>query len=160
MANPFPFVSGTTLLASQLNGIGEWTSYTPVLTATTTNPTLGTGSSSVGSYARIQDLIFYRFVITFGTSGVNAGVGTYRISLPVAAAAITNFTENPLGTTMFTDSSLGGNYFGNAWFADVNNLSPVYQTGFNGTVNNIGAVNPVIPAANDVLSGFVTYRAA
>lgn len=160
MANPFPFVASTVLTAAQLNGIGEWTSYTPILTATTTNPTLGTGSSSVGSYARIQNFIFYRFVITFGTSGVNAGVGTYRISLPVAASGTTNFTENPLGTTLFTDSSLGGNYFCSAWISDVNNLSPIYQTGFNGSVNNIGAANPVIPAANDVLSGFVTYRAA
>jgi hypothetical protein len=63
---------------------GAWLAYTPALTAVTTNPTLGTGSSATGRFAtethpkRIRaDAQF-----TFGSSGANAGVGTYRVSLP------------------------------------------------------------------------------
>lgn len=63
------------------------TAYTPVLTATTTNPTLGTGATQTGWYVQNGDLIVGEAYIKFGTSGVNAGAGDYRISLPVAAHA-------------------------------------------------------------------------
>jgi hypothetical protein len=159
MANPFPFVSGTTLLASQLNGIGEWTSYTPVLTAST-NPTLGTASIQSGSYARIQNLIIYRFFIGFGTSGVNAGAGNYKISLPVASSGVTSFYENNIGSVAFFDTSANSIYYANAWIADVNNVTPIYQATFNGALLNVSATAPVVPAAQDALSGLVIYQAA
>ena len=66
---------------------GAWTSYTPVLTASTTNPTLGTGSTQEGAYAEFGKLIVFRVYIQFGTASVNAGSGFYSVSLPVTAAA-------------------------------------------------------------------------
>ena len=160
MPNPFPFVAGNVLTAAQMNGIGEWTSYTPVLTASVTNPTLGTGGSSVGEYARIQNFIFYRFTITFGTVGVNAGSGSYFVSLPVTATAIGNFYTASVGQTSFFDSSANTPYFANGWQASTTNLQLLYQTGFNGAVAGITNVTPVTPAANDVISGYVIYKAA
>jgi hypothetical protein len=160
MANPFPFVAGSVLTAAELNGIGEWTSYTPVLTAATTNPTLGTGSSSTGSYARIQDLIIYRFAITFGTSGVAAGSGVYRVSLPVTASATTSFYEIGNGQTSFYDSSLVVIYFANAWLPNTTYLEILYQQTFNGLLSNVTNAAPVIPAANDAISGLIIYQAA
>ena len=58
--------------------------YTPVLTATTSNPTLGSGSTAVGEYWRdpISGWVYGHFLITFGTTGVNAGSGAYIVSLP------------------------------------------------------------------------------
>jgi len=158
MANPFPFVAGEVLTAADMNGIGEWTSYTPVLTAST-NPTLGTGSIQSGAYARIQNLIIYRFFIGFGTSGVNAGAGNYRISLPLASAGVTSFYENNIGSVAFFDTSANSIYYANAWIADVNNVTPIYQAVFNGNLNNISATAPVVPAAQDALSGLIVYQA-
>ena len=159
MANPFPFISGDVLLASELNGIGEWTSYTPVLTAST-NPTLGTGSVQSGSYARIQNLIIYRFLVSFGTSGFSAGTGFYKISLPVPANGITQYYETNIGTTAVFDASVPGIYYANAWIADVNNISLTYQSGMNGSLNNVSGAAPVTIAAGDSYSGLVIYRAA
>jgi hypothetical protein len=57
--------------------------YTPGLTATTTNPTLGTGTL-LGYYYRIFDQIWTWGQFTFG-AGFNRGVGTYEIALPFRA---------------------------------------------------------------------------
>jgi hypothetical protein len=59
--------------------------YTPTLTASTTNPTLGSGSSAVGWWQRIGNLIIGGATIRFGTSGAAAGSGNYIVSLPFDA---------------------------------------------------------------------------
>lgn len=64
-------------------------SWTPELGATTTAPTLGTGGSATGSYRREGGLAIVVCRILFGTSGVNAGSGDYRINnLPVTPASM------------------------------------------------------------------------
>lgn len=160
MANPFPFTSGQVLTAAQMNGIGEWTTYTPILTATVTNPTLGTGAISAGAYARVQNLIIYRFAIIFGSSGVIAGAGNYQVSLPVTAVPFGNYYSQVGGGTSFFDSSANAPYFANSWIETSTKLSIVYQTGFNGSLNNVTATTPVIPSTLDSISGFVIYAAA
>lgn len=65
---------------------GAFIAWTPVLTASTTNPTLGTGSSQTGVYMRIGRLIFAQGRILWGTGGT-AGSGTYAISVPVNGTA-------------------------------------------------------------------------
>jgi hypothetical protein len=81
-------VSGAVLTAANLNTIGAaWETWTPALTASTTNPTLGTGSTASGRYGRINKTVFGQLLIQFGTSGVAAGTGFYFVSLPVTAQA-------------------------------------------------------------------------
>lgn len=63
----------------------EAQTYTPTFSATTTPPTLGTGGSTSGRYMRLGDLVFVWISVTFGSSGVDAGSGTYTLSLPVTA---------------------------------------------------------------------------
>lgn len=82
--------------ATELNtllpgGVGL-TSWTPALTATTTNPTLGTASSATGTYFQLGDWMFASFAVIFGTSGTDAGSGAYRVSMPgaIASTAHTN----------------------------------------------------------------------
>lgn len=70
--------------------LGAWQSYTPALTATTTNPTLGTGSVVQGKWTRQGRMITGFVTIFFGTSGATAGSGTYNVSLPVAGAVPTS----------------------------------------------------------------------
>lgn len=78
--------SGQVLTAATLNTIGAvWETWTPALTASTTNPTLGTGSTAAGRYGRVNKTVFGNCRIIFGTSGVNAGSGFYFLSLPVTA---------------------------------------------------------------------------
>lgn len=94
------------------------TAYTPTLTASTTDPTLGSGSSAVGSYVQMGRLVTYRAWVSFGTSGTAAGSGGYRVSLPVPAEAgwegtvIGNVELNNSGTALFRTARIatGGTY--------------------------------------------------
>jgi hypothetical protein len=61
-------------------------SYTPTLTATTTNPTLGTGGLAEGRFTLFNGKwCAIRGTIKFGSSGTNAGSGQYLIALPFTA---------------------------------------------------------------------------
>ena len=77
---------GVTLEAIQTQLTGAYTTYTPTLTASTTSPTLGSGSSAVGYYKRVGRIVFGYCQIVFGTSGTNAGSGYYGLLLPVVPA--------------------------------------------------------------------------
>ncbi len=70
---------------------GAWTPYTPVLTATTTNPTLGSGGTITGRYMQIGKTVMGWATITFGSSGTNAGSGLYRVTVPATGLAGQNF---------------------------------------------------------------------
>src|SRR5215208_3695550 len=59
-------------------------SYTPVLTATTTNPSLGTGGALTGKYYKIFDQVWIWGEFRFGV-GAAIGSGTYQISIPFRA---------------------------------------------------------------------------
>lgn len=94
-----------TELRDQLTGLAAaWASYTPILTAATTNPTLGTGATQAGRYMRIGKTVLFAAYIKLGTSGVAAGSGFYSISLPVGVA---NATVKYLVPVLLLDSSSG-----------------------------------------------------
>lgn len=84
-----PVAAGGIVLASDINAFYQyaWTDYgsvTTILTASTTNPTLGNSVWKAAYYAT-PDLVHIRFNITIGTT-FSAGSGNYRILLPVAAS--------------------------------------------------------------------------
>lgn len=70
------FSSGDVLTAADLNAIGEFTSYTPALEASGTNPTY---STATGVYYEMNEIVFVRFTISGITS---AGSGTYYVTMP------------------------------------------------------------------------------
>lgn len=100
---------GTTWLAIPLTTLQNFTD-TPVLGASTTAPTLGTGSSVAGTHAQVGQWVSGTGVINFGTSGVVAGSGSYTISLPVAAVASEVANGGIVGFGTFFDSSAGRFY--------------------------------------------------
>lgn len=89
--------SGTvvTIESAGAGAPGVWTSYTPVVTGATTNPTLGTGSVVEGRYVQNGTIVTCWFGIQFGTSGTAAGSGEIRVSLPVNM--LTTGTTVPIG---------------------------------------------------------------
>ena len=100
--SPRTWVAGETVTAAELNThvrdnlkvIGDaWTTYTPTLTASTTDPTLGSGSSATGAYIAAGKLIIGRARIVFGASGTAAGTGNYFVSIPVTARATTDLVN-------------------------------------------------------------------
>lgn len=99
-----------TFPAGSIPGADEWedaiapafTTYVPTLTATTTNPTLGTGATQTGRYRAHGNLVFMEVGITFGT-GATAGSGFYHIDLPLPALS----GSVAIGTVWLYDSSTG-----------------------------------------------------
>lgn len=77
--------------------------WVPILTASVTNPTLGTGSTVDGRYGQNGKEIQGFASITFGSSGVAAGSGEYRVVLPVAPRV--ESMNRVVGSGLLYDSS-------------------------------------------------------
>lgn len=94
---------------SRISGLDlQWKSFTPTLTASVTNPTLGTGGSTLGRYVKHGRLIIYRFFIQFG-SGSNGGNGEYRLSTPVDISATSPGSDLfAMGDAVLFDWSVAG----------------------------------------------------
>jgi hypothetical protein len=98
--------------------ISPWTTYTPTLFGSTTNPVIGNGIVS-GRYMSVGATVFGEIRILAGTSGFTRGLGAYSVSLPTSA-----IYENyqPVGQVVMRDEGPGITYFGTAIFNNnVNN---------------------------------------
>lgn len=87
-------------------------SYTPILTATTTTPSLGTGGVITGSYYRLFNMIYTWGEFRFKT-GFSVGSGAFEISLPFPAKTIATpqltAGQGPIvGTARLWNNSSGG----------------------------------------------------
>ncbi len=113
--NPRTWVAGEVPTAAIFNthvrdnfkAIGDaWTAYTPVLTAATTNPTIGNGSIA-GAYIQVGKLVHFRATVTFGSTST-AGSGAYSISLPVAAVGANVACEGSTWMNQGASNNTGG----------------------------------------------------
>ena len=137
---------------------GTYSTYTPALTAGTTNPTLGTGSIAEGRYCQEGKHVYGDLIIKFGSSGVAAGTGNYFVSLPVAAreSAAGDYLGYSRGRGFIYDDSAAA-YRG----VEVTRQSTT-------TVNILvidgstfmSAVSPWVPAALDAIVVHFDYEAA
>ncbi len=131
-----------------------WASHTPVLTAATTNPTLGSGSVQQGRYLPVGKMVIYRFLIQFGSSGAAAGSGRYRVSLPVNAAAVDpDDIYTTMGSGVLHDWSVGGHKELCTWQWG----AATYLTGAVDN-NSIFDNAPFVWTNDDRMSGTVTYQ--
>jgi heptaprenylglyceryl phosphate synthase len=95
--------SGQVLTAATLNTIGAaWESWTPVWTASTTNPVIGNGFI-VGTYCRINKIVIAEGYVIAGST-TTFGTGTYRISVPISPMISTNAL---VGYATILDASAG-----------------------------------------------------
>jgi hypothetical protein len=137
-----------------------WVSFTPALTAAVTDPTLGTGNIRAGRYKQIGRLVAVRFRIVFGSAGVAAGSGTYRISLPVLGRAPLVADQTLGAIARLTDASAP-----QILHAEIKQPTTDYVTlriiraaGAAGTGADVTNSNPWTWAANDELIGAYVYE--
>jgi hypothetical protein len=136
-----------------------WQTYTPVLTATTTNPTLGTASVASARYQRQHRTVTYQGIIQFGTSGTNQGSGDYRISLPVTAE--TSITNRRIGSASAYDSSSAEVAIGMVYQVSSTTCAVLYPSSHpKGAISYFGSGAPMAWAASDAIEFTVTYEAA
>lgn len=130
-----------------------WSSYTPTLTASTTNPT---GWTQTGYYIQSGKLITAQFSVVAGAS-MTAGSGQYRIALPTAARAV--LSAVPCGTLELFDTSASDYRTAVGRIASgVGSYLTVFYSGVN--TNNAQHAAPWAWANGDFISGTITYEAA
>jgi hypothetical protein len=144
------------LITGAGTSLGAWTAYTPVLTATTTNPTLGTSSIAAGLYVKMGKIVVVNFRIIFGSSGVDAGSGEYRISVPFNMLNVGNLL--PSGVVWLYDVSAGVSKMAGAFRATATPSSTFLIRGE--AVLSVGNATPWTWAAGDTIAGTLTYEEA
>jgi hypothetical protein len=103
--------------------ISAWTTYTPSLIGSTTNPTIGNGTIS-GRYISLGAMVFGEIRIVAGTAGFNRGAGTYSVTLPTNAVFE---AYQPIGQVVMRDEGPGITYFGTAIFTTFANRVELYM---------------------------------
>lgn len=134
MTSPGSFVPGDVLTADDLNGIGVWESYTPVLT----QGVVRTATINHAKYVLINKLCYVNVDLTCTTTGSNASA---TVTLPFNNVAQT--TTIAYGTAIFFDSS-----------ASTTTLLAVAPSS---TVGTVGITSTTL-GNNDVISFSLAYQ--
>ena len=130
-----------------------WTSYTPTLTASTTNPTNWT---QTGYYMRAGKLVICKFILTAGAS-VTAGSGTYRVALPVNAS--TTISVGPSMAYVF-DSSASAIMHPRISIDNTAYVGLWYPAAWPSGANTAVGSGTYTWAQNDQIAGALVYEAA
>ena len=147
---------------------GGFTTATTTLTASVTDPTLGTGSFSGVRYQKIGRRVVGNMMIRFGSSGAAAGSGFYVPGLPVSPVNYTTLFGVPhfIGHGMMKDNSTGA-VMGAALQIGTSGIVTIVCMAQNPTdgTNRVGStVTNTVPwtwAADDVVfNGTFSYEAA
>ena len=158
---------GVAVEAIETQPVGAYDAYTPTLTASTTNPTLGTGSSATGYYKRLGHRVEGYCSIQFGSAGVAAGTGYYGLLLPVEpvnrtmAIGIGYLVDNSDNVRFLVASAAISTPL---WAANTSKaiivVSNAAGAGFFTGANPVGAAAPWTWAENDQLLVTFSYEAA
>lgn len=145
----------------------QFLSYTPELTASTTNPVLGTGGLITANYIRLANrliILYGRF--KFGTSGINIGNGSYLFSLPIQAdTGLHNISSQRafdiVGRWAYRDNNVTANrHTGSVEISDsIPNAAVAFNYGYQAG-DFVGSADPFIPQAGDALSFYCMYQEA
>ncbi len=138
--------------------IEPWTTYTPLLVGSTTNPTIGNGTLQ-GRYVSIGATVIGEIQIIAGTVGFNRGAGTYTVSLPTNAV----FEQyQPVGQVVMRDEGPGITYFGTAIFTNQANRIELFMHSQSAQFDEGSAVtdsSPFLFSANDKILIHFQYEA-
>jgi hypothetical protein len=150
---------GTVLSSASFDG--AFTSYTPTVENFTN---LGDEAIHTGGYVKMGRLVIGHAEIKVGTTALDVGTGTYGISVPVVAKAVTAATRIQIGSgTVHDASGTAESHLFGAFFTDegvdddVITLISATATPADG---EWAADWPVAPAAGDFITVQFQYEAA
>jgi len=138
-------------LRDNLNAIADpWAAYTPVWTASTTNPVLGNGTIT-GKFLQVGHLVLFEIHLTIGST-TTFGSGRYDYTLP---SAPNNVNYDPIGRATVRDVSANLTYPRDVVLFNGSRCHLCDQAGV------VGAANaPVVLATGDLLNIAGMYEAA
>lgn len=131
---------------------GRWVSYTPTLTASTTNPTNWT---QTGAYTQRGKTVTARMRLV-ANAGMTAGAGNYRLAVPFPAAS--GQDRVPFPAAMF---HAGNRFMPIAVLISTTYLEFRYATTYPATGNSyVTDSSPWVWAANDEINTQIMYEIA
>lgn len=134
-----------------------WVSYTPTLTAATTNPTNWTQD---GQYQRVGKFIVCKFKLTAGGS-MTAGSGTYYIALPTNAATGIDYTEMGNASVFDSSAAVVGKFPIQLDGTAAARCRIEYQATWpTGAITLVSHNTPWTWASGDTIRGLIVYEAA
>lgn len=155
MTSAVSMPSGHAIVGSDLdayeNLTGTWVDYSASLqwTSSGTAPALGNAVVSA-RYVQVGKLVIYAAKVTFGSSST-FGTGTYRMSIPVTAAASSPYT----GPLILNDASAPLRIGGAVSLNSATNLAFYGVSG-----SGVTATAPFTWAQDDFLQWSIMYEAA
>jgi hypothetical protein len=149
-AGDIPSATEWGAILSAVHGLTDaWTAYTPVWTATTTNPVLGNATVD-SAYIRSGKYVTYVGNITMGST-TTYGTGAYLLSVPVNLAA----AARAIGIIYLSDASTPANdRMGLLAGSSASQVAPLVSGG------NVSPTNPFPFAVSDAMRWAITYEAA
>lgn len=156
---PHPeFLSGEFVFAEELEALAARGTYTPELTAITTNPDLGDGTA-VGDFYVTGAQVTVMISLTFG-SGSSAGSGVYRISLPPGLDVDPAWEQQLfLGSCRLRDNNPIDRETGH-FTTVVGTETDRVEIVFGDTVSRVDDDSPWIWTESDTIKGTFTYLLA
>ena len=156
-----------TLNALGIPVTGPYTAYTPSLSGSSSNPTLGAGSSATGYYSQQGKRVWGYGQIVFGSSGTNAGSGFYGVALPVEPIN----RDVPIGTGFMVDASdsyrieltalaVAISFWASATSKGIFHVSTGAGAGVLTGATPVGAASPWVWDAGDIIGFQFDYEAA
>lgn len=135
-----------TYIRDNMRAMNRWTSYTPVWTASTSNPTLGNGILH-GAYVKFEQWCLVEIQLTFGST-TSIGSGSYGFTLPFASytSSIPNYRQL-LPVVLLND--------GIAWYLD---RTVTMQSASNQIDSLINHNDPFTFGVNDIIHIQGPYR--
>ena len=88
LAGTTAYLGANAAVAERASTAGAVLSYTPALTATTTNPNIGSTAIAEGEYQVVNGRCSGRGTIYANGAGITSGTGLYRVSLPYPARSL------------------------------------------------------------------------
>lgn len=135
------------------NALAVWSAWTPALTSTGTDPTLGSGSQQRGRRIELpNNTITVHVDIRFGT-GAAAGTGTYEVSLPVA---VNLAYSQAIGSGYIFDSSTSAYHLIVGLWDNATSLVNMVVEG----ASLVTSSSPFTWADSDLISLTMTYEVA
>ena len=140
--------------ATGLKYAGLWTTFTPTIAGIT----LGNGSKS-GFYCQIADTVFFRVILTFGSTTSFSG-GAVDLTLPTTPSAYSTFDFMNVMNQVYDSSAT-------AFYPSVANINVGGTTVRGSTTNTAGtyavladiaSVQPITFATGDVITYQGTYK--
>lgn len=124
--------------------------WTPALTCSTTNPNLGTTGTATGWYHTNGALVEAWGSFIWGGTGVTAGSGNYRISMPFDVDVTYQDNDVPSGHAEWFDNGASLRKFG---YLRMTTVSSVWVANIFHTVDSALTTDTQISDANAALGG-------